>query len=81
MDAIKSYLKVLFGTKTGRTSFLGMLGIVGAYFNGTISPNEAMVGLFALIQSVNFRDAIKKSGPVEMVAKPATTGGGTDEGK
>ena len=74
MDAIKNYLSVLFGTKTGRTAFAGMVGLVAGYFNGAVTPDQAVVGIFALIQTVNIRDAVAKSGPV----KDATGGGGTN---
>jgi hypothetical protein len=79
MEAIKNYLKVMFGTKTGRTAFAAIVGVVLAYFNQTITPNEAVLAIFAAIQTINIRDAVKKSGPEAVTKQPSTGGGGTGE--
>lgn len=63
MEAIKNYIRLLFTTKTGKTAFAAIVGTVLAYWQGIISPNEAVLAIFAAIQSVNLRDAVKKSGP------------------
>lgn len=76
MEAIRNYFKVLFGTKTGRTALLAIVGIAGAYFNGTLSPQEAFAGIVVALQTVNIRDAIAKA-----ASKPATGGGSTGGGQ
>jgi len=70
MEAIKNYFKVMFGTKTGRTALLAIAGIAGAYFNGTITPQEAFAGIVVALQTINIRDAIGK-----VVQKPMSGGG------
>src|SRR5690349_18621359 len=76
MSAIKNYLHTLFTTKTGRTALLAIIGVVFAYINKDITPDQAVVAFVAAIQTVNIRDAIKNA-----VSKPATGGGGTSGGQ